>query len=79
MVAGVSGSDTRLIEEAALDGWYRRGIFVTSWGSLAPELMVDWESPRAKAWVNSIRTTAHGDGASETETPLPIAMSSSSD
>ncbi|MCI4651705.1 isochorismatase family protein [Phaeodactylibacter sp.] len=45
VVVDVSGSDTPLNEMAAMMRLSQAGAIMTSWGSLASELMKDWQTP----------------------------------
>jgi hypothetical protein len=44
VVVDVSGSDTTLNEQAAMQRMIQAGVVMTNWGSVASELMVDWAS-----------------------------------
>ncbi len=45
VVVDASGSDTQLNEMAAMMRMTQAGAAMTSWGSLASELMKDWQTP----------------------------------
>ena len=45
VVTDVSGSDTHLNEQAAMMRLTQAGAVMTSWASLASEIMRDWETP----------------------------------
>jgi len=45
VVVDVSGSDTLLNEQAAIHRMVQAGAIMTNWGSIASELMVDWQTP----------------------------------
>ncbi len=49
VVVDVSGSDTYLNEQASIFRLQQAGIVVTNWGSVASELMVDWNSEEGEA------------------------------
>ena len=49
VVADVSGSDTELNELTSIMRLQQAGIVVTNWGSIASELMVDWNSEEGEA------------------------------
>jgi nicotinamidase-related amidase len=44
VVADVSGSDTLLNEQVAMQRMTQAGAVMTNWGSVASELMVDWQT-----------------------------------
>jgi hypothetical protein len=45
VVVDVSGSDTLANENAAIERLVQAGIVVTNWGSIASEIMGDWDTP----------------------------------
>lgn len=45
VVVDVSGSDTRLNEQAAMMRLAQAGAVMTNWASLASEIMRDWQTP----------------------------------
>jgi nicotinamidase-related amidase len=49
VVADASGSDSRLVEDAAMMRLTQAGAVMTSWVSLASELMDDWQNPTGPA------------------------------
>jgi nicotinamidase-related amidase len=49
VVVDASGTDTRLVEDAALMRLAQAGAVMTSWVSLASELMDDWRNPTGQA------------------------------
>jgi hypothetical protein len=49
VVVDASGTDSRLVEDAALMRLAQAGVVMTSWVSLASELMDDWRHPTGPA------------------------------
>lgn len=49
VVVDVSGSDTLLNEQAAMMRMMQAGAVMTSWGSVASEIMGDWDTPEGPA------------------------------
>lgn len=49
MVVDASGSDEKLVEQAAMMRLTQAGAVMTSWVSLASELMGDWQTPEGPA------------------------------
>jgi Isochorismatase family len=49
VVVDASGSDEKLVEQAAMQRLTQAGAVMTSWVSLASELMGDWETPEGPA------------------------------
>ncbi|QCW99470.1 isochorismatase family protein [Aggregatimonas sangjinii] len=49
VVVDASGSDQKLVEHAAMLRMTQAGATMVSWGTLASELMGDWETPEGEA------------------------------
>ncbi|MDX2237105.1 MAG: isochorismatase family protein [Hyphomonadaceae bacterium] len=49
VVVDASGSDTVQNETAAIERLVQAGVVVTNWGSIASEIMSDWQSPEGAA------------------------------
>ena len=49
VVGDACGSDTALNEAMAVSRLTQAGVVMTNWGSLASEIMVDWETPEGPA------------------------------
>lgn len=48
IIVDASGTDSKLVEDAAIARMMQAGAVITNWGCIASELMGDWQSPEGE-------------------------------